>query len=71
MNGSLLLEDSALGLLGIGLGVLADEVDTLDDHTVLFGDDGEDLTGLSLIVSGVDVNGVAFFDLKLLHRSKF
>ena len=64
-----MLADTTLGLLGIGLRVLADEVDAFDDHTVLLGENGKNLAGLAFIVTGIYIHGVTFLDLELFHTS--
>ena len=69
MDCGLLLDDTALRLLGIGLRVLAHEVDALDNHTVLLGENGKNLAGLAFIVTGIYIHGVTFLDLELFHTS--
>ena len=49
MDTRLLLDDTTLRMSRVGFGVLADDIDTLDDHAILGGDDCQDLTGLSLV----------------------
>ena len=68
MNGSLLLDDAALGLLGIGLGVLADHIDTLYDNTLLSGIYRKYFASFTFIVAGIDIHGVAF--LNSVHNNK-
>ena len=60
MNSRLLLDDTTLRMSRVGFGVLADDIDTLDDHASLGGDDGQDLTGLALVVASVDIHCVTF-----------
>ena len=67
VDAGLLLDDAALGLLGVRLGVLLDHIDTFDDHAILTGIHGKDLTGLSLVVTGIYINGIAFLDMQLFH----
>ena len=52
-----------LRLLGVGFGVLADHIDTLDDGAILGGIDGKDLAGLSLVVSGIYIYGVTLLNM--------
>ena len=52
MDRSLLLEDTALGILRIGLGGLLDDVHTLDDGTLLRNLDLQDFALLALAVTG-------------------
>ena len=49
------------------LRVLAYHVDSLNDSTVLVCDDLKHLTGLSLIVTGIHINGVTFLYMELFH----
>ena len=64
MNRSLLLHDTALGVLGIGLGVLADHVHALDDGALLADQHFEDLTLLPLALAGVHDHRVPFLDMQ-------
>lgn len=63
MNSGFLFDNTALGMLGIGLGVLAHHIDTLHDCAVFLGDDLENLSGLALVIAGVHVDHVSFLDM--------
>ena len=53
MDSRLLLDDTTLRMGCIGLGVLADDVHAFDDNAILGRNDGQDLTGLALVIAGV------------------
>jgi hypothetical protein len=57
------LEYAALPVLGTGFRVPLDDVDILDEETVLFADDFEHLTDLAFILAGNDLHLVIFFDM--------
>ena len=63
MYSGFLFDNTALRMLCIGFGVLAHHIYTLHDSAVLLGDDLENLSGLSFVVTGVDVDHVAFLDM--------
>ncbi len=67
MYGSFHLHDAALGMLCIGLGAFRDDVDSFYDSAVLLDLHFEDSTGSAFVVAGIDVNGVALFDMKFCH----
>jgi hypothetical protein len=57
------LEYAALPVLGTGFRVPLDDVDILDEETVLFADDFEDLADLASVLAGDDLYLVIFLDL--------
>ena len=71
MDRGLLLDDATLRMLRIRFGMLADHIDTFDDRAILFSDHLKYPAGLSLVVAGIHIYGVTFFDMKLLHDSCF
>ena len=62
MDTSLLLDDAALRLLSVWFSVLADNVDAFNDDAILGWDDGQDLTGLALVVTGIHIHGVTLLN---------
>jgi hypothetical protein len=63
MNGGFFLFYPALGELGAGLGVLAYQVDALDDGTILLHQDTQDTAFLALAFAGIDEDFIAFPDM--------
>ena len=47
--------------------MLAYDVDTLDNGAVPVNDHLEHLAGLTLVVTGIYLHGIAFFDVNLFH----
>ena len=62
MDGGFLLDNAALGGAGIGLRALGHDVDTLDDGLALLGQDVQDATGLTLVVTSQNIDGVTLLD---------
>src|ERR1700749_3163381 len=67
VDGALALDDLALRILLGLLEVALDERHALDDRPLLRGTDLEDLARLALVRTGDDDDGVAAFDVELLH----
>ena len=65
----LLLDDASLRVLSIRLGMLAYHINTFYDNAILFSEDFKNLTGLSLVIAGIHINGVTFLNAKLLHST--
>lgn len=63
MDRSLLLDDTSLGILRIGLGGLLAKVHPLDDGTLLLDIDLQDLALLALAVAGIDLDRVPFLNM--------
>ncbi len=63
MDRSLLLDDTSLGILSIGLGSLFAQVHALDDGTLLLDVDLQDFALLTLAVAGVHVNRIPFLNM--------
>ena len=63
MNRSLLLDDSTLRILCIGLGGLLADVHALDDGTLLGRIDLQDFALLALAVAGDNVNLIPFLNM--------
>ena len=64
MDGSFLLDDTALCVLGIGLGMLFVHVDTLDDGAILFGIDLQDLGDLAFVIAGDHLDHIPFLNVQ-------
>ena len=67
MYWSLHAENSSLGVLCIGLGMLRYHVKPLDDRTLLLDKDLEDTSSLALVIASIYHDDVAFLDMKLAH----
>lgn len=65
MDGSLLLNDSTLGVCRVGFGVLLDHVETLDDSPLVLHIDLKHAARflLALAFTGNHIDGVPFLDM--------
>ena len=66
---SLFLYDTALRCLCIRFGMSADNIDTLDNDTILVCNHREDFSCLAFIITGINKYGIAFLYVKLFHTS--
>ena len=67
MDPSLLFNNTALRVFRIRFHVLAHHIDALDDSAVFVCNHLQHLAGLSLVVAGIHINGVAFLYMELFH----
>ena len=70
MDSGFLFDDTALGSLGIGFGMLGYHVHTLNEDAVFVTQHLEDLSGLALVVTGIHDDGIAFLDIELFHNAQ-
>ena len=71
MDRSLLFNDTTLRMLCIRFGMLAYHIDALDNGTILIADHFKDLSGLSLVIPGIYIDGIAFLNVYLFHNAFF
>jgi hypothetical protein len=57
------LEDTTLSVLRVGFCVSLHDIDVLDEETVLFGVDFENLADFAFILAGDNLHLVIFFDM--------
>ena len=67
MDGSLNLDDAALGILGGGFGALGYHVDTFNSGSVLAYLYREHTALLAAVIACEDVNDIALFDILFAH----
>jgi hypothetical protein len=63
-----LRDDAAVGNFKAGLAVTFDFVDTFDDDFAVGGESGNDFALFTLILTGEDLNGIAFFNVEFNER---
>ena len=64
MDRSLLLYDTALGILGVGFGVLADHVHTFNDRALVVDKDLKHFSLLTLALACIDDHRVPFLNMQ-------
>ena len=68
VKGHFLRDDAAVGNLETGLAVTFDFVDTFDDDFAVGGESGNDFALFTFILTGEDLNGIAFFNVEFNER---
>ncbi len=64
-----LFDDTALGSLRVGFGVLGHHVDALYDDAVFVAEHFQNFSGFALVVTGIHIHGIAFLDIELFHNA--
>jgi hypothetical protein len=67
VDGAFALDNGALGVGLVFLGVAFDHVQALDDSAVLFAGDSEDFAALAQGPAGDDDDFVVFFNMEMAH----
>ena len=68
VKGHFLRDDAAVGNLETGLAVTFDLIDAFDDDFAVGGESGNDFALFTFILTGEDLNGIAFFDVEFNER---